>query len=41
MSEFECNEFLFFVIVFSFIGVGVMLIGVIVVFIYYYCCKYR
>lgn len=41
MSEFECNESLFFVTVFSSIGAGVMLIGVIAALIYYYCCKHR
>lgn len=41
MSEFECNETLFFVTVFASIGAGVMVIGVIAALIYYYCCRGR
>lgn len=41
MSDFECDETLVYVTVFSSIGAGVMVIGLIAALIYYYCCKKR
>ncbi|XP_062577065.1 toll-like receptor 3 [Saccostrea cucullata] len=41
MSDFECDETLFYVTVFSSIAAGIMVIGAIAALIYYYCCKNR
>jgi hypothetical protein len=41
MSELECDETLFYVTVFSSIGAGIMVIGLIAALIYYYCCRKR